>query len=371
MDTIRKNIVGLHTNGLIEMDTEFSENIGKRERYKKEDDDVAIWYEQKLDTRYALILIQKIMEMNNLSLNDKKNLVQAICDCAGSQIMESASYAQNVIKSNPLYDLTEKNGVKDSILFEGQRRYKAGNREIPDIWILLSNIYKVLEKEQKKKISFKLYKYNSKGQFEVIHDDREYVVSPYFVTERAGMYALYKNNGETSMITNEIFAVSNKPGEVTLKGFNYIKDKLPDDFEVCLIVGKDGHLSGGCWDTGVWSTDHGKIPGSFRQSRGGVLEFDSVLAWLPIEKTEIDIKELWWNPEYRLISIIYDSIMVFAKDADDYLTMEYYGGNEGKIIFYMDVQTGNILENDKNRKEEKQRYFAKNAVICIGELMIE
>ena len=97
------------------------------------------------------------------------------------------------------------------------------------------------------------------------------------------------------MITNEIFAVSNKPGEVTLKGFNYIKDKLPDDFEVCLIVGKDGHLSGGCWDTGVWSTDHGKIPGSFRQSRGGVLEFDSVLAWLPIEKTEIDIKELWWK----------------------------------------------------------------------------
>lgn len=104
--------------------------------------------------------------------------------------MESASYAQNVIKSNPLYDLTEKNGVKDSILFEGQQRYKAGNREIPDIWILLSNIYNVLEKKKRKKISFKLYKYNSKGKFEVIHDDREYVVSPYFVTERAGMYWL-------------------------------------------------------------------------------------------------------------------------------------------------------------------------------------
>ncbi len=55
MDTIRKNIVGLHANRLIEMDTEFTENTGKRERYKKEDDDVAIWYEQKLDTRYALI----------------------------------------------------------------------------------------------------------------------------------------------------------------------------------------------------------------------------------------------------------------------------------------------------------------------------
>lgn len=190
LDTIRKNIVGLHANGLIEMNTKFSENTGKRERYKKEDDDVTIWYEQKLDTEYALILIQKIMEMNNLSLDDKKNLVQAICDCAGSKIMESASYAQNVIKSNPLYDLTEKNGVKKSILFEGQRRYKAGNRETPDIWILLSNIYNVLEKKQRKKISFKLYKYNSKGKFEVIHDGREYVVSPYFVTEMAGMYWL-------------------------------------------------------------------------------------------------------------------------------------------------------------------------------------
>lgn len=97
------------------------------------------------------------------------------------------------------------------------------------------------------------------------------------------------------MGTNEVFAISNKPGEVTLKGFNYIKDRFPNDFEVCLIVEKDGHLSAGCWDTGLWSTDHGKIPGSFRQSRGGVLEFDSVLAWLPIEKTEIDIKELWWK----------------------------------------------------------------------------
>lgn len=55
------------------------------------------------------------------------------------------------------------------------------------------------------------------------------------------------------MGTNEVFAISNKPGEVTLKGFNYIKDRLPHDFEVCLIVEKDGHLSAGCWDTGVWN----------------------------------------------------------------------------------------------------------------------
>ena len=44
--------------------------------------------------------------------------------------------------------------------------------------------------------------------------------------------------------------------------------------------------------------------------------------------------------------------MVFAKDTDDYLTMEYYGGDKGKINFYMDVQTGNILESDKNEKNE-------------------
>ena len=97
--------------------------------------------------------------------------------------------------------------------------------------------------------------------------------------------------GEIIMRINRVFAESHESGELTLKGFSYIKDTLPDDFEVCLIVEKDGHLSAGCWDAGLWSTDHGKIPGSFRQSRGGVLEFDSVLAWLPIEKTEIDIKE--------------------------------------------------------------------------------
>lgn len=28
------------------------------------------------------------------------------------------------------------------------------------------------------------------------------------------------------MSTNEVLAISNKPGEVTLKGFNYIQDKF-------------------------------------------------------------------------------------------------------------------------------------------------
>ena len=37
------------------------------------------------------------------------------------------------------------------------------------------------------------------------------------------------------MSSNEVFAISNKPGEVTLKGFNYIKDSLPDDLNGKLL----------------------------------------------------------------------------------------------------------------------------------------
>lgn len=90
------------------------------------------------------------------------------------------------------------------------------------------------------------------------------------------------------MSNNEAFAISNHPGEVTLKGFTFIKDRLPDDFEVCLIIENDGNLSAGCWDTGLRSTENGK-PGCFRQSRGGVIDTDDVLAWLPIEDTAIDV----------------------------------------------------------------------------------
>lgn len=133
------------------------------------------------------------------------------------------------------------------------------------------------------------------------------------------------------MNTNEVLAVSNKPGEVTLKGFRYLKDRYPDDFEVCLIVEKNGHLSAGCWDT---------------------IEPDDVLAWLPIEEAAIDVNGLWWNPEYRLISVFLECVMIFAKDADDCLKIEYFGGDEGKISFRMDVKTGNILENDENDRDE-------------------
>ena len=153
------------------------------------------------------------------------------------------------------------------------------------------------------------------------------------------------------MSSNEVLAVSNHPREVTLKGFTFIKDRIPDDFEVCLIVEKGGNLSVGCWDTGLRSTENGKL-GCFRQSRGGVIDADDVLAWLPIEATAIDVNGLWWNPEFHLISVFLDCFMVFAKDADNCLIFEYSGGGDEKVIFQMDVRTGNILEIEKDGRDK-------------------
>ena len=44
--------------------------------------------------------------------------------------------------------------------------------------------------------------------------------------------------------------------------------------------------------------------------------------------------------------------MVFAKDADDCLIIEYSGGDEKKVIFRMDVKTGNVIEINKNGRDE-------------------
>lgn len=80
--------------------------------------------------------------------------------------------------------------------------------------------------------------------------------------------------------------------EVTLTGFTFAEGgNLPEEFEVYLLVLKDGQLSAGCWDTGEASRKYGQ-PGCFRQSRGGVTTIDHVLAWLPIESKKIDIDAL-------------------------------------------------------------------------------
>lgn len=44
--------------------------------------------------------------------------------------------------------------------------------------------------------------------------------------------------------------------------------------------------------------------------------------------------------------------MVFAKDGDNYIIIEYSGGAEDKILFRMDVKTGNIIATDKKGREE-------------------
>lgn len=76
--------------------------------------------------------------------------------------------------------------------------------------------------------------------------------------------------------------------DIPITKFTDIGDRLPDDFEVCLIVEKNGRLTAGCWDTGLYARNGGK-PGCFKQSRGGAIDIDSVKAWLPIEKYSIKI----------------------------------------------------------------------------------
>lgn len=45
------------------------------------------------------------------------------------------------------------------------------------------------------------------------------------------------------------------------------------------MVEKDGHLSAGCWNVGLWNTENGRL-GSFRQSRGEIYYLQSTLrAW--------------------------------------------------------------------------------------------
>jgi len=76
--------------------------------------------------------------------------------------------------------------------------------------------------------------------------------------------------------------------EITLKGFQFREDGiLPDDFEVYLLILNDGSLSAACWDTGLYARQGG-APGCFRQSRGMIIDFDYVKAWLRIEDKRIE-----------------------------------------------------------------------------------
>lgn len=85
-----------------------------------------------------------------------------------------------------------------------------------------------------------------------------------------------------------------------------------------------------------------------------------MLTWLPIEATAIDVNGLWWNPEFHLISVFFDCFMVFARDADNCLIFEYSGGDDEKVIFQMDVRTGNILELEKDGRDKI--YYLKSTL---------
>ena len=150
---------------------------------------------------------------------------------------------------------------------------------------------------------------------------------------------------------NKVKAISANYQTVSLTGFTFLADRLPDDCEECLVVERDGQLSAGCWDIGTRRTEDGE-PGVFHQSRGGVLNVSDVLAWLPIEKCSIDIKQICWNPEYHLIGSTAYGFTVYAKDSDPCLIVEYTGGNDGTILFNMDVRTGSCLAVNKDDKEE-------------------
>ncbi len=58
-----------------------------------------------------------------------------------------------------------------------------------------------------------------------------------------------------------------------------MSERLPEDFEACVIVDKKGRLSVGCW----LARNSENTEGVFRQGRNGVYEKDGVAAWIPIE----------------------------------------------------------------------------------------
>lgn len=73
--------------------------------------------------------------------------------------------------------------------------------------------------------------------------------------------------------------------EITLKKFHYMEDEIPEDFEVCFLLLDDGTISAGCWDRGIMSLEIDPR-GVFRQSRGGIVDPDFVVAWKTLENPE-------------------------------------------------------------------------------------
>lgn len=74
---------------------------------------------------------------------------------------------------------------------------------------------------------------------------------------------------------------------IKLDGFFFIEDGMyPTNFEVVLVVMKGGRLSGGCVERGSRYTDE-NWRGVIHQSRGGVIDYEDILAWKLIENINI------------------------------------------------------------------------------------
>ena len=72
---------------------------------------------------------------------------------------------------------------------------------------------------------------------------------------------------------------------VTLSNFILMEEAEPEEFEVYLLICKDGQMSAGCYTTGTLYPQ-----GVFHQSRGGVWEKEDIYAILPIENEYVDLK---------------------------------------------------------------------------------
>lgn len=143
---------------------------------------------------------------------------------------------------------------------------------------------------------------------------------------------------------NRVSACTKNSKEVMLSGFTFMKDREPEEFEVCVIVERTGHLSAGCWLKG-------ESAGVFRQGRGGIIGSEHVVAWFPIEEANIDVNNYDWNPMFRLIAEFY-GVKVFASDKDSVITLDYIGGKD-EMVIHMDVTNGQIIENDSDFEDIK------------------
>ena len=71
--------------------------------------------------------------------------------------------------------------------------------------------------------------------------------------------------------------------KIELTDFFFVEDEIyPDEFELILVIDKQGNLSAGCVDKGYQYSENNPH-GVICQSRGGVMFFEDIIAWKPID----------------------------------------------------------------------------------------